>query len=556
MRLRKLSIRNFRGIKSLDWHISKDFTLLVGPCDSTKSTILDAIELALLPRWQVNLDDSDFYLGDVAKPITIEVVISDVPSELKNEAKFGLDLSGWDQQTATVTDLEENLEEVMVLRFTTDESLEPQWLVISGRNPEGRNIAFRDREAFGLTRLGSGTDRQFTWGRGSLLSRLTESSSHRRLLAESARAARGAFQTDTCPGLKESVDKVSVLVQKVGLQIKNGLPGLDPSAVNLNSGAIALHQEGIPFRRVGLGSRMLFLVALQRELSNQGAVTIIDEVECGLEPYRLRNVLRILAEEKSCTVATSHSPIALQELGAKHIEIVRSTEGKTIVTSVPEQLQSTVQKSAEAFLSRRILVCEGMTELGFCRGLDDIRWSEVKRGLAYSGVSLADGRGDEAPIIATHFSQLGYEVMLLADSDKDTKSLDIQLSNQGVVVVRWEGGMSIEERIISDISWNGILEILAFAKATYGEDTICDRISNDLGTNAAVLGKDPSHWLQNYTEVEIRSAIAKAAKAKKPGWFKMAEYAHHLAEISLKNLTPDASTEKTLLRVTQWVTKT
>ena len=47
-------IRNFRGIRELDWHVDGTILCLVGPGDSTKTTILDAIELAMTPQWNVN----------------------------------------------------------------------------------------------------------------------------------------------------------------------------------------------------------------------------------------------------------------------------------------------------------------------------------------------------------------------------------------------------------------------------------------------------------------------------------------------------------------------
>lgn len=43
MRLRRLGIENFRGVRSLDWRHIPETAALVGPGDSAKSTILDAI---------------------------------------------------------------------------------------------------------------------------------------------------------------------------------------------------------------------------------------------------------------------------------------------------------------------------------------------------------------------------------------------------------------------------------------------------------------------------------------------------------------------------------
>ena len=61
MKIKYIKIHNFRGISQLDWDVSGRFVCLIGPGDSTKSTILEAIELALTPRRTVTFDDADFY---------------------------------------------------------------------------------------------------------------------------------------------------------------------------------------------------------------------------------------------------------------------------------------------------------------------------------------------------------------------------------------------------------------------------------------------------------------------------------------------------------------
>jgi hypothetical protein len=45
-----VKIDNFRGIRKLRWAPNAKMNCLIGPGDSTKTTILDAIELALNPR--------------------------------------------------------------------------------------------------------------------------------------------------------------------------------------------------------------------------------------------------------------------------------------------------------------------------------------------------------------------------------------------------------------------------------------------------------------------------------------------------------------------------
>ena len=58
-----LKIENFRGIRTLDWHLNGRVLCLIGPNDSTKTTILDAIELVMLPRYNAQITDADFHHG-------------------------------------------------------------------------------------------------------------------------------------------------------------------------------------------------------------------------------------------------------------------------------------------------------------------------------------------------------------------------------------------------------------------------------------------------------------------------------------------------------------
>jgi len=57
-RIRKVEIRNFRSIRALDWLPSPGINCLIGPGDSGKSTILDAIDLCLGARRSVPIGGS------------------------------------------------------------------------------------------------------------------------------------------------------------------------------------------------------------------------------------------------------------------------------------------------------------------------------------------------------------------------------------------------------------------------------------------------------------------------------------------------------------------
>jgi predicted ATP-dependent endonuclease of OLD family len=174
--IRHLSVRNFRGIQELDWHVDGRVICLVGAGDSAKTTVLNAIELALLPRWNVPFTDSDFYEAITNKEIVIEATVGELPEELTKQEKYGLYLRGYSlEERAIHDDPADGDDDVLTIRLTVDSGLEPQWTVVKDSNPEPRQISWRDRERLGVAALGDDVERDLTWGRGSALARLTDS---------------------------------------------------------------------------------------------------------------------------------------------------------------------------------------------------------------------------------------------------------------------------------------------------------------------------------------------------------------------------------------------
>jgi predicted ATP-dependent endonuclease of OLD family len=77
MKIRHLEIRNFRGIKSLSWHVRGDFNCIIGAGDACKTTVLTALDYALSPRITLTLDDADFFNQDVTQDIVIQVTLAE-----------------------------------------------------------------------------------------------------------------------------------------------------------------------------------------------------------------------------------------------------------------------------------------------------------------------------------------------------------------------------------------------------------------------------------------------------------------------------------------------
>ena len=213
-RVRKIEISNFRCIKSMSWVPTAGLNCLIGPGDAGKSTVLDAIDLCLGARRTFQFTDADFFNLDVGRPININLTIGDLDDALKNIDAYGLFLRGFDPKTGDVEDEpDRELEIVLTLSLTVESDLEPSWKLISDRaKAQGatRNLTWEDRGRLAPTRIGTLSDFNLGWRRGSVLNRLTqEKPDASAALAKAARDARNAFGDDVENQLGETLRVVA-----------------------------------------------------------------------------------------------------------------------------------------------------------------------------------------------------------------------------------------------------------------------------------------------------------------------------------------------------------
>ena len=177
-RVRVVEIRNFRGIKVLTWYPAAGINCLIGPGDSGKSSILEAIDLCLGARRSIQFTDADFHLLDVESPITIAVTLGELDDDLKNLDAYGMYVRGYNAVSATIEDEpEKDAETVLTVRLTVASDLEPTWSLVSERaEAQGmaRNLSWGDRVRLVPTRIGVMADYHLGWRRGSVLNRVSE----------------------------------------------------------------------------------------------------------------------------------------------------------------------------------------------------------------------------------------------------------------------------------------------------------------------------------------------------------------------------------------------
>lgn len=530
MRLRRLEIENFRGVKSLDWRHIGETAALVGPGDSGKSTILDAIERALSPKWNVPFDDTDFWELRTDAPIRIRATITELAESFYRDSKFGLVLHGFDatKGEAIRASGDEGETHALVVELRVDASLEPVWSVVDADDQKHPFMA-RDREALGMLRVGGYVDQHLGWSKGSVLTRLTDTGDAvGAVLAEATRQARSGLKTDGLEKLAAAAQKVEALAKNLGVAPRNSLvPHLDASSLSVAAGALSLHDGLVPTRRAGLGTRRLLAVAMQREAAAKAGLTLVDEFEHGLEPHRIRRLLRVLRgrapEGKGLAngqlILTTHSPTVLQELQAAEVAVTRrAADGTVTVQSLPAAVDYTLTRTPQALLARKVLVVEGATELGLCQALDEVWARETGASFGYRGVVVVDAEGGTQPAeLSGHLARLGYQVALLIDSDAKAKTSKAA----GAAILAWPGGFCTEQRLAADLPDAAIRAMAAKADERGGRG-VRDALAGQLGVKPATLAEgEPTKWPDEAGMAAFRAALGEVAKKK--GWFKSPE---------------------------------
>jgi len=570
VRLRHLHVERFRGIRHLDWAPQGRVVALVGAGDSTKTTVLDAIGLVASPRIGITFTDTDFFEGDASSGFRLEGTISELPRALLADDRLGLELRGVDED-GNVHDEPGDLEPAVTIRLDVNDSLEPTWSVITDRNPDGRQLSARDRALFGVSRVGDNPDRQFTWARGSALTRLTASTDQlQQVIATAYRQAREAVAGADLGELDDAIERAQLAAAQLGAG-----PATEHMEVRLDaspnaSGALGLHHDGIPLGAAGLGTRRLLALGLELVGSPDGAILAIDEIEHGLEPHRLRHLLRALRRKVASEVSghgqvifTTHSPVALEELQPNEIAVVHAIDGDVDVHAIPAHLASLVRSTPEAFLSRRVLVCEGKTEIGVIRGHDEV-WSAAhdSRSLAHLGVVTGWGGGTETGKRAEAFVNLGYSVAVLADSDASFDPGHDALTAHGVLVIRWDGDCAIEDRVAADLSWDSLCTLFdALVSEGYESAQLVDMMHAspaggaacaDVGLDRAALGDTLKTMTDaGLTEAQVREAFGQTAKKK--NWFKRIDLGETLGRvIASDNTIAGADLGQKLAQVERW----
>ena len=465
-----LTIERFRGITSLKWKPSRGVNVILGGGDVGKTTILEAIALLLSPVNPTTLSDPDYYDRRIEAGFSIEAVLSLPPGVgMSSQMKLSWPWE-WTGEEASVPTLEHDGrpvgEPVYRVRVRGTEDLELAYEIVQ---PDGSADSFPValRRSIGLVRLSGDdrNDRDLRLVQGSALDRLLSDKGLRsRMTSGLAKSdVKNELTAEAQTALKDldTALKRESLPAGLDLAITGGQGASIASMIGLTADR---HGVQLPVASWGAGTRRLSALAIAAQNQGEAPITLVDEVERGLEPYRQRSLIEKLQTSSSQVFLTTHSPATISAAAKSSIWYVDHIGqiGPLDATKIAKHRGT----DPEAFLSRLAVVAEGATELGFTTAILERTFGSP---LERHGVHVSDGGGHEATLgILEALAAGGLRFGGVADDEGKHPTRWANLHTKlGALLFRWPS-LCIEENIIAIVPDD---RLEAFVADPLGEKT-------------------------------------------------------------------------------------
>jgi len=529
--IKHLRIERFRGIRSLAWRPAEGVNVILGGGDVCKTTILEAIGFLFSPTNAVALSDADYHQRAIDGGFAIEAVVSLPPaSGINLQLKPAWPWS-WNGVEAVLPSTEgegwATAQQVYRLRACGTPDLELTHEILQ---PDGTAdiLSVGLRRSIGLVRLGGDdrNDRDLRLVQGSGLDRLLSDKSLR------SRVASELAKTEVKTNLTVEAGKV---LQDLDLAFrKQSLPsGLDLSITGGPGASIAsmigltATAEGVqlPLASWGAGTRRLAALVIAEQNQGEAPITLVDEVERGLEPYRQRELLRKLQEGASQVFLTTHSPSALK--AAAKASLWYLDHGGNIGILERGKVDHHRRQDPDTFLSRLAIVAEGATEVGFATALLERAFGSP---LDQHGIHISDGGGHERSLgLLEALGLAGLRFGGFGDNEgKHPVRWEKVAAAQGPLLFRWPSGC-LEENIIGAVPTEQLEALLldpAEERTGRRLRTLADRLGiaeKDFSAIAATAGADLGALVRDAalgTVPRGKETESKEYKAHAQVWFK------------------------------------
>jgi putative ATP-dependent endonuclease of OLD family len=397
--IRQLLIERFRGVEALSWKPASGVNVILGGGDVGKTTLLDAISLLFSPVNSSNLPDTDYRARDIAAGFSIEAVVTLRPETgISEQIKLSWPWH-WDGTNVSVPDAEGVAstaeQEVYRVRVRGTEDLELSYEILQ---PDGAidNFPVALRRSIGLVKLSGEdrNDRDLRLVQGSALDRLLSDRALRSRMA--SELTKRDVKGELVPEAIEALEKLNRVFANKSLPSSLDLAitgGAGPSIASFVGLTADCQGTRLPVASWGAGTRRLSALAIAEQKQGETPITVVDEIERGLEPYRQRLLMDNLQSGTSQVFVTTHSPAVIAAASNATLWYIDHAGHIGVLGSSHVERQR--QKDPEMFLSRLAIVGEGITEVSFAVAILE---RALRGHLNLHGVHVTDAQGHESAL--------------------------------------------------------------------------------------------------------------------------------------------------------------
>lgn len=464
--IRKLTVERFRGIEKLEWRPASGMNIILGGGDVGKTTVLEAIALLYSPTNATTVSESDYWQRDSSQEFLIEAVVAlSESSGISTQRNFSWPWA-WDGKNAVLPPVQEDGSDDMPdpddpvyrvrVRGTTE--LELAWEVVQP-NGEADHFSVSVRRTIGVVRLSADerNDRDLRLVYGSGLDRLLADGALRARIGK--RISGLNLEESLNEAGKKAIGELDVRLVGSALphDLKLGLTTSQGLSIGALIGLLAKKQGvSLPLANWGTGTRRMVALEIASAAEKEASVTIVDEIERGLEPYRLRKLIGVISAGDGQTFITTHSPVAITCSEQAQLWYL---DGSGSIGALPhDKIAAQQRRDPETFLARVAVIAEGSTEVGFLRFLLEKAFGSEPLD---HGVRVCDGQGNTATLdLLETLSASGLLFAGLADNEGTNsgrwEALKQALENR---LHQWPDGCT-EQHVIAGVADDKLSELL------------------------------------------------------------------------------------------------
>lgn len=469
--IHKIKIDRFRGIEKLNWNPAKGMNVILGGGDVGKTTILEAIALLFNPSNSVVLSEADYWQRNTDEEFVIQAVISLPPStEISQQQKFAWPWE-WNGTEAVPPvaakandDIPEPGQPVYCLRVRGTPELEIAWEIVQP-NEDIDILSSAVRRQIGLVRLSGDerNDRDLRLVYGSALDRLLADKGLRARIGQEISAIN--LQAKLSADAKEALGKLDAALKAEALpnKLELGLTSSQGLSIGALIGLLAKKEGGavLPLASWGSGTRRMATLQIAAATESETRITVVDEIERGLEPYRLRKLIKTLESQPTQSFVTTHSAVAISSADQGYLWYL---DPKHKIGSLPRgKILRQQERDPETFLARLAIIAEGPTEIGFLTYLLE---RSVEGSFLDHGLRVCNGQGN-VPTLDLLEAMVSGGLAFGGFVDNEgtfTGRWSTLKASLGSMLFQWGTG-STEQSVISQIAEEKLVRLITDADA-------------------------------------------------------------------------------------------